>query len=117
MVKIITFDDGRANIDKNSRYFKHERLDDNSYFSRGLLNLLFPHGAHSFLRKKIILHYTIFKNFENIVPSKKLKHIKIDWESYLSNEDILFLKRFVKSEVSVLIGTVFTEKEYTLKRD
>ena len=39
------------------------------------------------------------------------------WLGCLANEDILFLKKFAKSEVSVLIGTVFTEKEYTLKGD
>ena len=117
LLKIITFDDGMANYDKNSAYFKHEILDDNASFFRGLLNFLFPHGSSTFLRKKIILHYTIFKNIENIVPSKKLKHININWDRYLSNEDILFLKKFAKSEVSVLIGTVYYEKEPSLKRE
>ena len=117
LLKIITFDDGAANYDNNSEYFKHETLDDNASFFRGLLNFLFPHGSSFFLRKKTILHYTIFKNIENIVPSKKLKHININWDRYLSNEDILFLKKFAKSEVSVLIGTVYYEKESTLKRE
>ena len=112
LIKIITFDDGTANFSdflKNSEYFKHQKLDDNSSFFRGFLNFLLPHGTASFLRKKTILHYTIFKNIGNIVPKEKLKYIKVNWESYLSNEDMLFLKGFVKSEVSVLIGTVFNE--------
>ena len=50
------------------------------------------------------------------VPLEKLNYIKINWENYLSNEDMLFLKKFFKSEVSVLIGTVFTDEEYTLRR-
>ena len=116
LLKIITFDDGMDNIYKKSLYFEHAKLDDNSSFFRDLLNFLFPHGSPSFLRKKTILHYTIFKNFENIVPREKLKYIKINWENYLSNEDMLFLKKFFKSEVSVLIGTAFTDKEYTSKR-
>ena len=117
LIKIITFDDGMANYYKNSKYFKHEKLPDNLSVLRSFLNFLFPHGSSSFLRKKIILHYTIFKNFENIVPSKKLKHIKIDWNSHLSNEDLLFLNKFVKSEISVLIGTVFDDMEPTTKSD
>ena len=46
-----------------------------------------------------------------------LKGLKIDWNSHLSNEDLFFLKKFVKSEVSVLIGTVFHESEPTIKND
>ena len=108
LLKIFTFDDGTANFHKDSLFFRIDRRDDSSFFRR-LLNFLFPHGPAIFIRKKIIRHYTIFNNVENIVPSKKLKHLNIDWKSYLSNEDKLFLKKFVKSEVSVMIGTVFLE--------
>jgi len=117
LIKIITFDDGMANFYKKSEYFKHEKLDDNLSVLRSFLNFLFPNGSPSFLRKKTILHYTIFKNFENIVPNNRLKHVEIDWNSHLSNEDLFFLKKFVKSEVSVLIGTVFHESEPTIKND
>ena len=51
------------------------------------------------------------------MPREKLKHIKIDWESYLSNEDVLFLNRFIKSEVSLLIGTVFPETTHSRLQD
>ena len=115
LIKIITFDDGTANFNKNSTYFKHEKLDDNLSVRRSFLNFVFPHGASFFLKKKIILHYTIFKNIKNIVPRNKLKHIKINWNNHLSNEDLLFLKRFIKSEVSVLIGTVFQDIEPSIK--
>ena len=67
LIKIITFDDGMANFYKKSEYFKHEKLDDNLSVLRSFLNFLFPNGSPSFLRKKTILHYTIFKNFENPV--------------------------------------------------
>ena len=119
LLKIVTFDDGMANIDKESEnpYFSNKALDDNSSILRSFLNFLFPHGAASFIRKKTMLHYTIYKNFENIVPREKLKYIKIDWESYLSYEDVLFLNRFIKSEVSLLIGTVFQEPEASRLRD
>ena len=119
LLKIVTFDDGMANIDKESEnpYFSNKALDDNSSILRSFLNFLFPNGSPSFLRKKTILHYTIFKNFENIVPNNRLKHVEIDWNSHLSNEDLFFLKKFVKSEVSVLIGTVFHESEPTIKND
>jgi len=118
LLKIVTFDDGLDNIfrESDNPFFLKKALDDNSSFFRVFLNFLFPHGSASFLRKKTILHYTIFKNIENIVPKEKLKYIKLNWESYLSNEDMLFLKGFVKSEVSVLIGTPFQEDEHSKLR-
>ena len=119
LLRIVTFDDGLDNIfrESDNPFFLKKALDDNSSFFRGFLNFLFPHGSASFLRKKTILHYTIFKNIGNIVPKEKLKYIKVNWESYLSNEDMLFLKGFVKSEVSILIGTPFQEVEHSRLRD
>ncbi len=112
-LRIITFDDGLANIRKDSDnpFFSNKKLDDNSSVRRRLLNFVFPDGSAFFIRKKTMLHYTIYKHFENIVPREKLKYVTIDWESYLSYEDVLFLNRFIKSEVSLLIGTVFQEGE------
>ena len=119
LLKIITFDDGMSNIKKDSHnpYFSNKALDDNFSILRSFLIFLFPDGTSSFMRKKTILHYTIYNDFENIVPREKLKYIKIDWESYLSNEDILCLNRFLKSEVSLLIGTVFPETTHSRLQD
>jgi len=121
LIKIITLDEGMANIlqESSNPYFSNKPLGDSSSILRSLLNFLLPNGPAFFIKKKIILHYTIYKNFENIVPREKLKYIKIDWESYLSNEDVLFLNRFIKSEVSLLIGTVFDEKfeKFNSKKD
>ena len=118
-LKIITLDDGMANILKESGnpYFSNKPYGDSSSILRKLLNFVFPHGPSLFIRKKTILHYTGYKNLENIVPREKLKYVKIDWESYLSDEDVLFLKRFNKPELSILIGTVFDEKEFNSKKD
>ena len=121
LIKIITLDEGMANIlqESSNPYFSNKPLGDSSSILRSLLNFLLPNGPAFFIKKKIILHYTIYKNFENIVPREKLKYIKIDWESYLFNEDVLFLNRFIKSEVSLLIGTVFDEKfeKFNSKKD
>ena len=115
-LKIITLDDGMANINKDpSHFFSNKPLGDSSSILRSLLNFLLPNGPVFFIKKKIILHYTIYKNFENIVPREKLKHIKIDWESYLSNEDLLFLKRFNKPELSILIGTVIDDHDFIIR--
>jgi len=115
-LKIITLDDGMANIYKDpSHFFSNKPLGDSSSILRSLLNFLLPNGPVFFIKKKIILHYTIYKNFENIVPREKLKHIKIDWESYLSNEDLLFLKRFNKPELSILIGTVIDDHDFIIR--
>jgi len=118
-LKIITLDDGMANIQQESSnpYFSNKPYGDSSSILRKLLNFVFPHGPAFFIRKKTILHYTGYKNLENIVPREKLKYVKIDWESYLSDEDVLFLNRFIKSEVSLLIGTVFQEPEASRLRD
>jgi hypothetical protein len=118
-LKIITLDDGMANIQQESSnpYFSNKPYGDSSSILRKLLNFVFPHGPSLFIRKKTILHYTMYKHFENIVPREKLKYVKIDWESYLSDEDVLFLKRFNKPELSILIGTVFDEKEFNSKKD
>ncbi len=118
LLRIITFDDGMANILKESSnpFFSNKPFGNSSSILRILLNFILPHGPAFFIKKKTILHYTVYNNLENIVHRKKLKYIKIDWESYLSNEDILFLKRFIKSEVSLLIGTDFQEPEHTRRR-
>ncbi len=120
-LKIITLDDGMANIQQESSnpYFSNKPYGDSSSILRKLLNFVFPHGPSLFISKKTILHYTMYKHFENIVPREKLKYVKIDWESYLSDEDVLFLNRFIKSEVSLLIGTVFDEKfeKFNSKKD
>ena len=117
-LKIITLDDGMANIQQESSnpYFSNKPYGDSSSILRKLLNFVFPHGPSLFISKKTILHYTMYKHFENIVPREKLKYVKIDWESYLSYEDVLFLNRFIKSEVSLLIGTDFQEPEHTRRR-
>ena len=119
LIKIITLDEGMANIlqESSNPYFSNKPYGDSSSILRKLLNFVFPHGPAFFIRKKTILHYTGYKNLENIVPREKLKYVKIDWESYLSDEDVLFLNRFIKSEVSLLIGTVFQEPEASRLRD
>ncbi len=70
LLKIITFDDGMSNIKKDSHnpYFSNKALDDNFSILRSFLIFLFPDGTSSFMRKKTILHYTIYNDFENIVP-------------------------------------------------
>lgn len=69
---IITFDDGSANINKNSDYYQYQRK---SKFQNLLLSFL----GNIYTTKKIIsetsIHYTIYKDFDNI--SKKLKFIAL----------------------------------------
>ncbi len=63
-LKIITLDDGMANINKDpSHFFSNKPLGDSSSILRSLLNFLLPNGPVFFIKKKIILHYTIYKNF------------------------------------------------------
>jgi len=116
-LKIITLDDGMANIQQESSnpYFSNKPYGDSSSILRKLLNFVFPHGPSLFISKKTILHYTMYKHFENIVPREKLKYVKIDWESYLSDEDVLFLKRFNKPELSILIGTVIDDHDFIIR--
>lgn len=72
---INTFDDGTANIFKESSYYKNEyfSLSKRQKFYSKILNLPSKHE----IIKKSERHFTIFNNFENIISKQKLKTIEI----------------------------------------
>jgi len=72
--KIITFDDGTANISKDSIYYR----DQSDFFSKAK-RIIFGLAGNRYSRKKFIeeslVHYTIYPDFENI--SDKLKYVDL----------------------------------------
>lgn len=70
--RILTLDDGSANITKGSGYF--QKTTRKRRFEK-LLRV--PHQDVSTAR--IAYHYTLFKGLDNIVPPGKLIHRPIDW--------------------------------------
>nr|WP_262479233.1 glycosyltransferase family 52 protein [Acinetobacter baumannii] len=69
---IETFDDGSANINKDSTYFKGERKSSFQLLFSALLGIKFN---KSIILDKIYKHYSIFEGYSNIVPN--VEYIKI----------------------------------------
>jgi hypothetical protein len=104
--KLVTFDDGTANIQiRSSSYHSEEPLVGDSV-KRKIARWLFPEGARRFCRDRIIEHYTIYPHHNNIVDSNKLRAIKVDWKATLQESDISRLDRGVKV---VMLGAVYEE--------
>lgn len=109
---LYTYDDGTANIFKNSEYFKPEKIRKLLIYLK-LFNL--PNKFE--ILKKIKYHYTIFKDFDNIVPNENLNIISIfnntekifnnkkisffigqPFHEYLDEKKILSLKKYLESK-------------------
>lgn len=108
---IYTFDDGTANIFNNSSYFSNKDSKKSAIFSK-----IFNLPSKSDILKKSKKHYTIFRNFDNILPQKKLEFITIfdknensktenekkiffigqPFEEYLNNQKIIQLKKYLE---------------------
>ena len=68
--RIISFDDGTANVFENSPH-KHE----DNYWYNYVFRFLFSSGRLNDFIKKIDYHYTVFEGLDNIVPQSRLKLI------------------------------------------
>lgn len=107
---LYTFDDGTANIFKDSEYFKPESIKKLIIYLK-IFNL--PNKIK--IIKKTKKHYTIFNGFNNIVSNEKLKPISIfekeknklvnenitffigqPFHEYLNKNQILDLKKYLK---------------------
>lgn len=98
--KIITFDDGTANLVDTSIYYSQQRnfktkIRDGLYKTLGVKFNLFT------IKNNINQHYTIYPNIKNI--SDQIKNINI-FDLNLANNEIL-----KKNECIVILGTVYDE--------
>lgn len=96
-----SFDDGSANLNRNSTYYIEQR----GYFKRILFRLT---GCKYDLRKtKSIIrsHYTVYKNKKNIVPNTTY----IDFEFPAQCSDGRKETNDKNSVANVLLGTVYDE--------
>ena len=109
-LKLHTFDDGFANINKESIYFQEKKLPQKIGIRRFIINFLFPKGSAHFLRERISRHFTIYPGKENIVEDKMLSSIQLQWKELLTESDIEKLKQLkFTNEFNILIGTTFFE--------
>lgn len=103
--RIVSFDDGNANTQKNSAYFAEIPLAG-SNFKRLFARFLFPRGAAKFCRSRIRKHYTIYPHSLNIVDADKVEPLIVDWEIYLSPADLDKIQMPVRT---ILLGTVYRD--------
>ena len=82
--KLVTFDDGAANIDKRGTYF-----NDFSCFRSVFYMKILGAKQINTIRSRIDRHYSIYQNIENIVE----------------NEKVISVKGWSKDEANSLIGT------------
>ena len=114
-LKIVTFDDGYANVLKTSSYYSKEPLPINFKLTRLLLRGIFPKGAAKYMRQKTQKHYSIYPGVSNIIEDSKVEYLKFDWADYITHQDKAKLKNFSsKKNLKVLIGTPFKEEQYNL---
>lgn len=104
-VRLITFDDGTANIQTDSVYFTNHTLDLNTFIGK-LAHIIFPYGVAGFVRSKIDTHYTIYPGLKNIVDSSKIVGLQIKWNDLIERDDRIRLPAHVER---ILVGTVYSE--------
>lgn len=105
-VRLVTFDDGFANIvPELSPYYADAALPGGG-LKRRLLRLFLPRGAAAYVRSRSSRHFTIFAGRPNIVPADKVETLAFDWESLLAEEDRRRLERPVRG---LLVGTKYDE--------
>ena len=111
--KIYTFDNGNVNIDKSlpGSYHKDNTLEQNS-LKRKVLRFFFPRGTTHYFKKKLLAHFTIFPNYQNIAPLSKNLPVNLKWSEWIEPDDLNLLKRDVKC---VILGTVFSEQREELE--
>lgn len=103
-LKLETFDDGSANYNLKSLYFK--RADRVVNIRTLLKKICFPVGVQGYFRSKTEKHYTIFDGPVNIIKRQKRIYFDCKWTDYLMKDDFKFLG---KNFNFVLLGTVFSE--------
>ena len=102
--KLETFDDGSANYNLKSLYFK--RADEVVNIRTLLKKICFPVGVQGYFRCRTERHYTIFDGPVNIIKRQKRLYLDCKWSDYLMKDDHKF---FDKSFNLILLGTVFSE--------
>lgn len=104
-MRIRTFDDGTANIQKRSAFYTDEVLDLASLKGR-FARQIFPGGVALFTRKRIEQHYSIYPKMQNIVSEDRWTQVLINWQAMIATEDVACLPETV---THILIGTVYAE--------
>lgn len=100
---IETFDDGSANINKNSTYFKDERKSYFQLFFSALIGIKFN---KSIILEKIYKHYSIFDGYSNIIPN--VEYIKMFNSGNLTPPNKV---------IKIFLGQPFEEMDFIDKKE
>jgi beta-galactosamide-alpha-2,3-sialyltransferase len=102
--KLFTFDDGTANIDGTSTYYRGEKTSFLKYLMRKIACIKYDRER---IKKISSKHYTIYKNFQNIINSTQFIPLSLNGvdRSKLENAGIAQHN----NECNVMIGTVYNE--------
>lgn len=100
---IYTFDDGSANILKESHYYTNQKIN----FKRFVYILLGNRYSTQRIRKKILKHYTIYPKLQNI--SNHLCQISLFDDKFYSDNSFLKSEINKKQICNVVLGTVYEE--------
>ena len=112
-LRLNTFDDGTANIQKSSTFFDDTVLDLESFGGR-IAQWIFPGGVARFVRQRIVKHYTIYPGVENIVERSRIVAVPIEWSDLIEPGDLARLPSHVRK---ILVGTVYAEAYKVWKMD
>jgi hypothetical protein len=106
--KLMSFDDGTANLEtRDEGYLSMKPLPPGG-FKRLAARNLFPQGAAAYCRSRTLKHFTIYPGRPNVVPPDKLIPVELGWSSYLTDSDKLLIPKEVRK---ILIGTVYDDLE------
>jgi beta-galactosamide-alpha-2,3-sialyltransferase len=100
---VYTFDDGTANIIKNSTYYITEKFSTKQFFYFIAGNRF----SKLSIREKSLKHFTIYKNIENISKNKENLSLFNDFD--LHSDSIL------KNNCIVILGTAYHEIAIDIK--
>ncbi len=107
---IITFDDGSANINKNSFYFKIKKMP---ILRRLACWLVRGDVDQNWIKKNSRAHYTIYSDFENIVEDNRVISVKL-----LASRDRSIKKHTKQRALRVFLGEPVSELHHDhLSRD
>lgn len=109
--EICTFDDGSANVQKDSLFFS-DKPELSDKFRTLLARILFPYGSCHFVRTRIAEHYTIYPGADNIVSRSKTRALSVNWQGLIAPTDRSTLPGEVKR---IFLGTVYGEPLFRKK--
>jgi hypothetical protein len=106
--QIKSFDDGLANLDRNSTL--SQNLDAPRCFPTGLYHYLFPHGYMNYMRSTITHHFTIYTQKHGVTTRCRTTYIPINWLDQLKSSEIKLLPQAISNQpFHILLGAPYQD--------